>query len=557
MKLYVANGDEDAVESLLIGEGGRGPMAEAPNAADSSLEPRTDALAGDPYELIERAITMARVGERDEARALACALTSSHPGNTTILHKFGVVLQLSGDYHGALEAFRSVLKLKSDFSYAHLEIGNTLASLGKQQEALASFLNAVESDPACLLAYRRAAQIHRQLDQHGAALKVLSAAHAVDPTDPGIVSDVADCLVYHHRREDASKVYETLLAAGRARGQDLAHYLNLLTELGRYEKVIRIAGQVAPNTDPALAYAAEMLAGHAKLATSVDRPTLVATSRARQMRGSWLYAAGVWEALRDALAAEEPFSLVRIGDGEGRFLAYCDPRTWASLTRTEAYLLGEVCWRNWFGVPLSQADQYDIVRLQAAVVGAIENATVLGVTPADRLEADNLHFGYLSYLEGLVANLTHTHPRLMMTGSNIHAQLHQLDPFYRKLLSAARFICVISPHPGLAGRIGSLVGVRDAFEHIIPGESRLPDNARGRDRGAHYPSRYIEICGALENPRRGGFYLVAAGLLGKVYCEKVRQGGGIAIDVGAVADAWMGYDTRPGQFVQRSEWQLP
>jgi len=45
-------------------------------------------------------------------------------------------------------------------------------------------------------------------------------------------------------------------------------------------------------------------------------------------------------------------------------------------------------------------------------------------------------------------------------------------------------------------------------------------------------------------PRPGAVFLVAGGLLGKLYCARVRQLGGIALDIGAIADAWMGYNTR-------------
>ena len=38
--------------------------------------------------------------------------------------------------------------------------------------------------------------------------------------------------------------------------------------------------------------------------------------------------------------------------------------------------------------------------------------------------------------------------------------------------------------------------------------------------------------------------LVAAGVLGKVYCARIRAAGGIALDVGSAADHWCGHATR-------------
>lgn len=61
----------------------------------------------------------------------------------------------------------------------------------------------------------------------------------------------------------------------------------------------------------------------------------------------------------------------------------------------------------------------------------------------------------------------------------------------------------------------------------------------------------------LEVPKRGAVFLVAAGLLGKVYCHRIHRLGGIAIDVGSVVDAWMGFGTRPGLYTQPEQWILP
>jgi hypothetical protein len=40
-------------------------------------------------------------------------------------------------------------------------------------------------------------------------------------------------------------------------------------------------------------------------------------------------------------------------------------------------------------------------------------------------------------------------------------------------------------------------------------------------------------------------WLIAAGYLGKIYCDEVREAGGIALDVGSVVDGWCGKLTRP------------
>jgi hypothetical protein len=41
--------------------------------------------------------------------------------------------------------------------------------------------------------------------------------------------------------------------------------------------------------------------------------------------------------------------------------------------------------------------------------------------------------------------------------------------------------------------------------------------------------------------------LVGAGILGKIYCHRIKQLGGIAIDVGSMMDVWAGLKTRDNQ----------
>ena len=48
----------------------------------------------------------------------------------------------------------------------------------------------------------------------------------------------------------------------------------------------------------------------------------------------------------------------------------------------------------------------------------------------------------------------------------------------------------------------------------------------------------------LADDRAGRLWLVAAGMLGKVYCDVIRNAGGIAVDVGHTADMWAGVRSR-------------
>jgi len=52
----------------------------------------------------------------------------------------------------------------------------------------------------------------------------------------------------------------------------------------------------------------------------------------------------------------------------------------------------------------------------------------------------------------------------------------------------------------------------------------------------------------------GQLFLVAAGPLGKIYCQWVKERGGVALDFGSMADAWIGIDSRT--YIRERDYSL-
>jgi hypothetical protein len=61
----------------------------------------------------------------------------------------------------------------------------------------------------------------------------------------------------------------------------------------------------------------------------------------------------------------------------------------------------------------------------------------------------------------------------------------------------------------------------------------------------HFPDRFDELLDTLEPAYAGQLFFVGAGICGKVYCDVIARRGGVAIDIGAVCDAWLGIASRP------------
>jgi thioredoxin-like negative regulator of GroEL len=506
---------------------------------------------------MQRAVALARAGEHRLACAEATAALPAGPQDVNLLHQAGVVHLLGGDHAEALRLFHAALAVVPDFHFTQIEIANTLVAMDRGEEAADWYLSATRSAPTYALGWRRAGAMLHRLGHPARALDMLRQAHGCDPTDPEAAAELADLLVFHDQRAAAADVYGPVMAAGRMRLVDWRQRLTLLSELGQYGRVVAEAAALPEAAATSLGYDIAVLAGHAALALTLDRPSIVAAARARQHSGRWLDPQGVVAALRQAIAARRPTSLVRVGDGEARFLAYADPALRGRLSAVQAELLGDVPFRNWFGLAIADADRWQVARLQAASVMAMEQADILGVTAADRLATDGFHFGYLGHLEGLIASVAHGRPEMRLTDAMVHLDLHRAAPFYGGVLAGIDFLGVVSPHPGLAERLARHHGIRACAEYLLPGESRLPGDKQNRREQPHFPDLYHELYRRIDVPYPGAVFLVAGGMLGKIYCTWIRQRGGIAIDAGSVVDAWMGFNTRPGLFDRPDEWLLP
>jgi hypothetical protein len=166
---------------------------------------------------------------------------------------------------------------------------------------------------------------------------------------------------------------------------------------------------------------------------------------------------------------------------------------------------------------------------------------LLGLTTVARFAAEPEHFGSLAVLERHIAR---TAPPGRPSDAFASLILNERDPFFASLLSGLDFLGVVGPHPELATRLADRLGIARTVSYVVPAESRLGRAQDAADRGTHFPEVFDRIMAEIVVPRPGAVFLVAGGLLGKLYCDRIKQLGGIALDIGAAADAWMGFNTR-------------
>jgi hypothetical protein len=88
------------------------------------------------------------------------------------------------------------------------------------------------------------------------------------------------------------------------------------------------------------------------------------------------------------------------------------------------------------------------------------------------------------------------------------------------------------------------VGAPHGTDVIVPGEVGMPILPADRKTGEHFPGVYHETLQRIGAFEPGAIVLIAAGVCGKVYAHRAKTAGCIGLDVGAIADYFMGIQTR-------------
>lgn len=264
--------------------------------------------------------------------------------------------------------------------------------------------------------------------------------------------------------------------------------------------------------------------------------------------------------LKKRIQAAAPTSLLRLGDGEGRFLPYPDDiAEFRAADRTETQSI-------WWG-PLCYSAE-GAAEAEGLLKEAIRNADFLGIPPLHRCvhsmgRAPVVHTPNYRGLRAILEWLSHGQDRngsqarssggavtaerphvdlsnTVLVSSHVHSDMFYWD-LLGELLSGVTEVALVSCHD-LTDVFRTSFGI--AVHHIeIPAEYKYRDafgNASVHEAPAATHDRVREKllqAGCTVN-------LIAAGFIGKLLCDDVKRAGGIAIDIGSVADYLAGYPSR-------------
>lgn len=259
--------------------------------------------------------------------------------------------------------------------------------------------------------------------------------------------------------------------------------------------------------------------------------------------------------LESSIENKIPYSLIRLGDGEGALLSICKDSAIADI--------------DYFSLHFNPSfiSLGNLLNLKEGLISAIDTADCLGV----RDDIVNVNFGRFLYRSSEFLDDFRKRFRLRAVEKSIGmegawriyslykfcsshdfkcncfttAWIHYssaLVEFIRKHLFACASIGLISSSKELKDKIATKYCVRVNHIYVPNAHQNSSDHCFAN---SHYNSYFHSVEENLSEIRPGEVVLVAAGILGKLYCHKIKKSGGVAIDIGSLADILVGKITRP------------
>ena len=388
--------------------------------------------------------------------------------------------------------------------------------------------------PALALQRRMA----RRQGDADAVITALRGLLLVDPDDPPLNSELGAALSALGEFAAAVPFLRRAVPVMGHENATLWNYTTALAVTGAYDELLasqplldRLSGS-ASGAYPPFAHLAV-----ARLSRSHDRGAIVAAAAAREASPSWLRTETVLGRIGRAIAMREPFSLVRLDYSLARFCCFISRHAHHVLRPCELSAVVNSVWEGWFGAPAETLGVLFLSGIERLFSGGLVTADVVGLPTAAEFEAEHYHFGFLAEMLALLPRSNGQ----AYASPHIASLMHESVPFLRPMLSGLPFLGVVGPYPVLAERLGKFCGIEDAVAIAVPNDASRPPAPGDAAMDGYMPGRHQEMVDTLSVPFPGAVFLVTApGPLAISYCGRIKALGGIAIDIGTLADGWAG-----------------
>jgi len=148
----------------------------------------------DPVAIAD-AVTLFEQGRVDEAEAACARALARDPRDAQSLHVLGLVADRRGDHGRAAQLIESAIAARPDLGVFRYNLGNAQRSLGRLEDALASYSQAVALDPDRFAAWFNLAQVHAESGRPDQSIAAFRQALRIEPTSAEARLGLAAALV--------------------------------------------------------------------------------------------------------------------------------------------------------------------------------------------------------------------------------------------------------------------------------------------------------------------------------------------------------------------------
>lgn len=502
--------------------------------------------------LIRSAAQLRSMGESAaaiEALLLANDLDETNP---EIAMELGLLYRRTHEHERAMDWFQSAYSIDPGNAWTSIHLAVSSRDVGQFDQSRVLLLKVLQDDPHNNTALRELLETLRCLDDEATTRALLlQAASRTDYDEITVIS-----LAEHLRRlgyyQSALKLIEDFVAF-RTSVSPRVQFEGLLTEsvaqgsLSVNDELLELAKDRPRDT---LAWFDHCIRTSSPALQLADYELQLEDVRLPVEDSELLSGQQVADIIYGAIRRRQPFSLIRLGDGEGGFSfasRIAETESPSSNTQFAAVLLGEAVSSSHWGTAWATLPEEEIRRFRTSFLEAVNHADVLGVPSLQQLTAVSAGARDLIGPIGVAeARRLACNSEGKLTTAQVNVDLHGSADFYRTILRELDHLGLVTCHAQLPGVIRDQFGVASIDLHLVPAHAGLDTTHFGYSAtaGTHFPAVLNRIQTELKVPFTGAVYFVAAGILGKVYCDWIKQRGGVAIDIGAMADFFVGWNTR-------------
>jgi len=195
-----------------------------------------------PHEATEQGLKLHQAGRLEEAQSCYAAALREQPDYHPALHLTGLLRLQVQDYGGALAALdRTATAAPADYprlAVLHASRGEALMALGRQQDALVAFDQALARDTALAAAWNNRGMVLRNLGRLEEALASFERATQLAPASAQPFSNQGETLGQLKRYDEALVSFSRALAIDPGDAAALVNRAGTLTDLGRIDEAI-------------------------------------------------------------------------------------------------------------------------------------------------------------------------------------------------------------------------------------------------------------------------------------------------------------------------------